>query len=203
MPSFLAELSLPIYSRENAPSRSEVGRMTVVLVDIFCRSFPVAPAAITLDIDDTCDAVHGHQQLSLFNAFHDTRCLLPVHVYRVESGWPVAVLLCPGKTPSGVEVRTMLKLRGPECPPTAGFRIICQRFGWREEGNADSAHRAGGDRARGVRREYANSTATRFAPLQALSWRGMSSPIACMIGHRRGSEATGANTCVGQKAATR
>ena len=102
--------SQPTLSRlENAPSRSEVGRLTAALVDIFCRSFPIPPAAITLDIDDTCDAVHGQQQLSLFNAFHDTRCFLPVHVYHVESGRPVAVLLRPGKTPSGVEVRTMLK----------------------------------------------------------------------------------------------
>ena len=102
--------SQPTMSRlENAPSRSEVARMTAALVDIFCRSFPSPPAAITLDIDDTCDAVHGQQQLSLFNAFYDTRCFLPVHVYHVESGKPVAVLLRPGKTPSGAEVRTLLK----------------------------------------------------------------------------------------------
>ena len=65
--------------------------------------------AVTLDIDDTCDPVHGRQQLSLFHAHYDTRCFLPVHVYHVESGKPVAVLLRPGKTPSGVEVRTLLK----------------------------------------------------------------------------------------------
>ena len=45
--------------------------MTAALVDIFCRSFAVPPAAITLDIDDTCDPVHGHQQASLFNARYD------------------------------------------------------------------------------------------------------------------------------------
>ena len=102
--------SQPTMSRlENAPSRIEVARMTAALVDPFCRFFPAPPAAITLDIDDTCDPVHGHQQLSLFNALYDTRCFLPVHVYHVESGKPVAVLLRPGKTPSGVEVRTMLK----------------------------------------------------------------------------------------------
>ena len=102
--------SQPTMSRlENAPSRVEVGRMTAALVDVFCRSFDAPPAAITLDIDDTCDPVHGRQQLSLFNAFYDTRCFLPVHVYHVESGKPVAVLLRPGKTPSGVEVRTLLK----------------------------------------------------------------------------------------------
>ena len=102
--------SQPTMSRlENAPSRVEVARMTAALVDVFCRSFPAPPAAITLDIDDTCDPVHGRQQLSLFNAHYDTRCFLPVHVYHVESGKPVAVLLRPGKTPSGAEVRTLLK----------------------------------------------------------------------------------------------
>ena len=86
--------SQPTMSRlENAPSRIEVARMTAALVDIFCRSFPAPPTAITLDIDDTCDPVHGRQQMSLFNAHYDTRCFLPVHVYHVESGKPVAVLL--------------------------------------------------------------------------------------------------------------
>ena len=102
--------SQPTMSRlENAPSRIEVARMTAALVDLFCRSFGAPPAAITLDIDDTCDPVHGHQQLSLFHAHYDTRCFLPVHIYHVESGKPVAVLLRPGKTPSGPEVRTLIK----------------------------------------------------------------------------------------------
>ena len=106
--------SQPTMSRlENAPSRIEVARMTAALVDLFCRSFPTPPAAITLDIDDTCDPVHGHQQLSLFHVHYDThydtRCFLPVHVYHVASGKPVAVLLRPGKTPSGAEIRTLLK----------------------------------------------------------------------------------------------
>ncbi len=102
--------SQPTMSRlENMPSRIETARMTAALVDTFCRSFPHAPATITLDIDDTCDPVHGHQQLSLFHAHHDTRCFLPIHVYHVESGKPVVVFLRPGKTPSGREVRTVLK----------------------------------------------------------------------------------------------
>lgn len=102
--------SQPTMSRlENMPSRIEAARMTAALVDIFCRSFPRPPASITLDIDDTCDPVHGHQQLSLFNAHYDTRCFLPIHVYHVESGKPVCVFLRPGKTPSGREVRAVLK----------------------------------------------------------------------------------------------
>ena len=94
---------------ENMPSRIEAARMTAALVDTFCRSFPEPPASITLDIDDTCDPVHGHQQLSLFHAHYDTRCFLPIHVYHVQSGKPVVVFLRPGKTPSGREVRTVLK----------------------------------------------------------------------------------------------
>jgi hypothetical protein len=102
--------SQPTMSRlENMPSRIETARMTAALVDSFCDSFREPPASITLDIDDTCDAVHGHQQLSLFHAHHDTRCFLPIHVYHVESGKPVVVFLRPGRTPSGREVRTVLK----------------------------------------------------------------------------------------------
>ena len=54
----------------------------------------------------TCDAVHGHQQLSLFNAHHDKRCFMPIHVYHVGGGRLVAVLLRPGKTPSGATATT-------------------------------------------------------------------------------------------------
>jgi hypothetical protein len=60
---------------------------------------------VTLDIDDTVDVVHGHQQLSLFNAHHDERCFMPIHVYDIATSRPVAILLRSGKTPSGHEVR--------------------------------------------------------------------------------------------------
>jgi hypothetical protein len=53
--------------------------------------------------------VHGHQQLSLFNAYYDERCFLPIHIYEATSGKPVAMILREGKTPSGEEVRTVLK----------------------------------------------------------------------------------------------
>ena len=64
---------------------------------------------VTLDIDDTCDVVHGHQQLSLFNAHYDERCFLPIHIYDTATGRPVAVILRPGKTPTGKEVHGHLR----------------------------------------------------------------------------------------------
>ena len=79
------------------------------LVDAWMDSYPCEPAFITLDIDDTCDVVHGHQQLSLFNAHYDERCFLPMHVYDTEKSRPVAVVLRPGKTSGGIEVRAHLR----------------------------------------------------------------------------------------------
>jgi hypothetical protein len=63
---------------------------------------------MVLDIDDTVDVVHGHQQLAQWNAHYDERCFLPIHVYDTATGRPVLVILRPGKTPSGVEVRKLL-----------------------------------------------------------------------------------------------
>jgi hypothetical protein len=101
--------SQPTMSRlENAPSRIEIARLMRALVDQFCASYQRAPASIILDIDDTFDAVHGRQQLSLFNAHYDERCFLPIHIYEGTSGKPVAIILRAGKTPGGVEVRTIL-----------------------------------------------------------------------------------------------
>jgi Transposase DDE domain group 1 len=102
--------SQPTMSRlENAPSRGELARMMAAMVDLFCSTWRRAPASIVLDIDDTFDAVHGQQQLSLFNAHYDERCFLPIHIYEGTTGKPVAVILRSGKTPNGAEVRTVLK----------------------------------------------------------------------------------------------
>jgi hypothetical protein len=38
----------------------------------------------------------------------DERCFLPIHVYDTATSRPVAVLLRPGKTPSGCEVRRIV-----------------------------------------------------------------------------------------------
>jgi len=102
--------SQPTMSRlENAPSRIAIARMMAAMIDAFCDSYRHRPRSIVLDIDDTFDAVHGHQQLSLFNAHYDERCFLPIHIYEGTSGKPVAVILRQGKPPSGAEVRTVLK----------------------------------------------------------------------------------------------
>ncbi|WP_036285733.1 IS1380 family transposase [Methylocystis sp. ATCC 49242] len=102
--------SHPTMSRwENAPALREIVKLGGVLIDLYCASYATPPKAVTLDIDDTCNIVHGHQQLSLFNTHYDERCFLPIHIYDTATGRPVAIILRPGKTPTGKEVRGHLR----------------------------------------------------------------------------------------------
>ena len=59
---------------------------------------PEATPSVVLDIDDTVDVVHGHQQLVQWNAHYDERCLLLIDVYDEATGAPVMVILRPGET---------------------------------------------------------------------------------------------------------
>jgi Transposase DDE domain group 1 len=94
---------------ENLPAATALKRMMAAMVELFCDSFEQVPRRIVLDIDDTEDRVHGQQQLSLFHAYYDGYCFLPIHVYEATTGKPVAVILRPGKTPDGVEVALVLR----------------------------------------------------------------------------------------------
>ena len=89
---------------ENAPTTRELVRLTKAMVGLYCASYPAPPAAVTLDIDETVDVVHGGQQLSFWNGHYGDRCFLPIHVYDTATGRPVAMLLRTGKSPSGAEV---------------------------------------------------------------------------------------------------
>ncbi len=103
-------MSQPTLSRlENAPSWRELARMGLSMIDLFCDSFERVPERIVLDIDDTPDAVHGGQQLALFNAHYDEYCFQPIHIFEAATGKPVLSLLRPGKRPSGEEAARVLR----------------------------------------------------------------------------------------------
>jgi len=102
--------SQPTFSRfENAPSRTDLYRMGLAIIDRYVASKKRAPKRITLDIDDTEDITHGHQQLSFFNAFHGDFCYMPIHVYDGDTGDLIMSVLRPGKRPSGKEIAMILK----------------------------------------------------------------------------------------------
>src|SRR5712691_7208287 len=102
--------SQPTMTRlENLPGPVALKRMMAAMVELFCDSFENVPRRIVLDLDDTEDRAYGGQQLSLFNAHHDSRCFMPIHIYEAISAKPVAVFLRPGKTPDGTEVCLVLR----------------------------------------------------------------------------------------------
>jgi Transposase DDE domain group 1 len=81
--------SQPTVSRwENAPALREVIHMTYAMIDTYCASYKQPPPAVTLDIDDTLNVVHGHQQLSLFITMNVASCrstsMTPPH----RAPWP-------------------------------------------------------------------------------------------------------------------
>jgi hypothetical protein len=78
------------------------------LIDQYCDSFRTVPKRIILDIDDTFDAVHGGQQLRLFNAHHDEYGFQPIVVFDGEGRFITAVLR-PAKRPGGKEIRAFLR----------------------------------------------------------------------------------------------
>jgi hypothetical protein len=78
---------------ENSPDWRALRRIGMGLIDLFCKSFSRAPERIVLDIDETYDAVHGEQQLALFNAHAGTTCFQPIVIFEATTGRPVMALL--------------------------------------------------------------------------------------------------------------
>ena len=85
---------------ENLPDARTLLRLGRALVDLYCASFRQVPKRITLDIDDTFDAVHGGQQLRLFNAHYDDYGFQPIVVF--DQRWSLRHRrAAPGETAQG------------------------------------------------------------------------------------------------------
>lgn len=93
---------------ENLPGVRELVAMGRAMVDLYCASFQQVPKRIVLDIDDTFDAVHGGQQLRLFNAHYDEYGFQPIVVFD-GAGRFVGAVLRPARRPSGAEIRPHLR----------------------------------------------------------------------------------------------
>jgi len=93
---------------ENAPTKTDAARLAGALVDHFTGRVTPGHRDI-FDIDDTFNAAYGGQQLAFWNAHHDERGFASMHIYHAATGLPVATILRPAKTPSGAEVRAVIK----------------------------------------------------------------------------------------------
>jgi len=87
--------------------------MSREMVRFYCHAFPRAPGQIVLDIDDTFDAVHGQQQLRLFNSYYDEYGFQPIVVFDGD-GRLVGAVLRPARRPKGAEsaahIRRLIRL---------------------------------------------------------------------------------------------
>jgi Transposase DDE domain group 1 len=93
---------------ENLPDVRTLLRMGGAMVDLYCASFHQVPKRIVLDIDDTFDAVHGDQQLRLFNAHYDEYGFQPIVVFDGEGRF-ITCALRPAKRPGGKEIKPFLR----------------------------------------------------------------------------------------------
>jgi hypothetical protein len=93
---------------ENLPDTRTLLRMGRAMVDLYCGSFRQVPKRIVLDIDDTFDAVHGSQQLCMFNAHYDEYGFQPIVVFDGQGRF-ITCVLRPAKRPSGKEIKPFLR----------------------------------------------------------------------------------------------
>jgi hypothetical protein len=109
LPSRRDLASQPTLSRlENWPDARSLLRMGRAMIELYCASFRQVPKQIVLDLDDTFDAVHGAQQLRLFNAHYDEYGFQPIVVFDGDGRFVTAVLR-PAQRPNGREIRAFLR----------------------------------------------------------------------------------------------
>jgi hypothetical protein len=81
-----------LHRLENAPDSLSVDRRDLkilhrpdalenLLIDEFLDSYDHPPASIVLDLDPTCDEVHGEQEGRHFSAFYKHYCFLPLYIF--------------------------------------------------------------------------------------------------------------------------
>ena len=93
---------------ENLPDARALLRMGRAMVDLYCESFRQVPRRITLDIDDTFDAIHGGQQLRLLQCAL-RRIWFPAD-RRIRRRRPLHhAVLRSAERPGGKEIRAFLR----------------------------------------------------------------------------------------------
>lgn len=75
-------------------SEQELTFLQELLVHVFIQQQKRNPERITLDMDTTCDEVHGYQQLSFYNGFYKTYCYTPLFIF--AGPFPLAAVLRAG-----------------------------------------------------------------------------------------------------------
>jgi hypothetical protein len=120
---------------ENAVGRADLVRMGSELMDVVIERNRKRLGArrvrrVTIDLDPTDDATHGHQQLALFNGHYDAWCYLPLLAFvtfdEEREQQLVAAILRGGRAAAGLGALPLLKRLLPrlrQAFPLARLRI--------------------------------------------------------------------------------
>jgi hypothetical protein len=60
---------------------ADMAAIETLFVDLFLDAHAKPPAQITLDLDATDDALHGHQEGRFFHGYYDGYCYLPLYIF--------------------------------------------------------------------------------------------------------------------------
>ena len=105
---------------ENMVTDEDLLRVQEMFVTMFVLSYGgKAPGHIILDCDDTNVDTYGCQEQSLFNAYYDSYCYMPLMVFEGYSGKMILPLLKPGRKNKAVSFED-----------TILWLIACLREAW-------------------------------------------------------------------------
>jgi hypothetical protein len=93
---------------ENRLTRSDLVRMSRVLVETFIASHDTPPKELVLDFDATDDPVHGNQEGRFFHGYYDHYCFLPLYVFCGDQ--LLVAYLRPANIDGAKHSRAILKL---------------------------------------------------------------------------------------------
>ena len=104
--------------------------MATCIAEQFIASYDEAPDLIVLDFDDTDSQTYGDQQLTLFNAYYDGYCYMPLHVYEGLSGKLITTILKPtimkGPGVLSAHRRAAAQRVAPHTDRLPGRQSVCQ-----------------------------------------------------------------------------
>lgn len=93
---------------ENAVKKAVNDVLEKVLLEIYIKKHKTPPKRIELDMDSTCDPVHGDQEGSIYNGYYKTSCYTPLLMY-ANDGFPLGARLRVGNAGRADAALPMLK----------------------------------------------------------------------------------------------
>ena len=102
--------SQPTMTRlENSVDSRTLYRIGKLFLDEYISSFGKAPRKVILDADDTNANTYGAQQLTLFNAYYNEYCYMPLLIFDGLTGRLMLPLLRPGRTHKSLSVARIMQ----------------------------------------------------------------------------------------------